>query len=215
MRVKQFAGALLLVAAAPEARALWDDRLELFVAASATRDDNLFRLPEQSDPLPVLGTDSTADSYRTTSFGINVDVPVSAQRFVGTVAYDRFRFDEFTDLDHDGYTKNVFWLWSVGAHADGRLGYTEDRVLTALSNLQSGVQSSTPNFLTAAETLFTTTYNPATRWRVRGAVTTVELTRRSRDGAARLRPFAVRPRFSRAAATKAHRAALQRGEGHR
>ena len=165
------AAVLGLVGASPEAGALWEDRLELFIAQSVTSDDNVFRLSEGSDPRPLLGSDSTSDRYLTTSFGIGFDVPVSAQRFVGNFRGDAYRFGQFTELDYDGHEHQAFWLWKVGEHADGRLGHSEELVLTSLANLQSGIQSGTPNFLTAGETIFDATYNAAPRWRVRGGAT--------------------------------------------
>jgi exopolysaccharide biosynthesis operon protein EpsL len=166
--------ALCAVAAAPEAVALGGDRVDLFVAQSFTEDDNVFRLPRAVDPQPILGSPTATDTYRTTSFGLDFNVPVSEQRFVGNAARNYYRFDRFTRLDFEGYSLQASWLWDVGNRADGRLGYAEDFVLASLANLQSGLQSSTPNFLKTERTLFNAAYELTPRWQLRGELASLQ-----------------------------------------
>ncbi len=151
-----------------DAVALWDDKLELFAAQTLTRDDNVFRISSGLDPAAALGSSSKADTYSTTSLGFNLDVPVSRQRFQGGVTWNKTRYDRFTVLNGDGHQGQGIWVWQVGNDISGQLGYTETFGLASLANIQSGVQSSTPNFLTTRRALFNAAFMLTPRWRLRG-----------------------------------------------
>jgi exopolysaccharide biosynthesis operon protein EpsL len=159
------AGVLLPVT---DAVALWDDRLELFVAQTLTRDDNVFRISSGLDPAAALGSSSKGDTYSTTSLGFNLDVPVSRQRFQGGVTWNKNRYDRFTILNWDGHQGRGIWLWQLGNDISGQLGYTETLILASLANVQSGVQSITPNSLTIRRAFFNAEYMLTPRWRLRG-----------------------------------------------
>ena len=151
-----------------DAVALWDDRLELFAAQTLTRDDNVFRISSGLDPAAALGSSSKGDTYSTTSLGFNLDFPVSRQRFQGGVTWNKTRYDRFTVLNGDGHQGQGIWVWQVGNDISGQLGYTETFGLASLANIQSGVQSSTPNFLTTQRAFFNAAYLLTPRWRLRG-----------------------------------------------
>ena len=151
-----------------DAVALWDDKLELFAAQTLTRDDNVFRISSGLDPAAALGSSSKGDTYSTTSLGFNLDFPVSRQRFQGGVTWNKTRYDRFTVLNGDGHQGQGIWVWQVGNDISGQLGYTETFGLASLANIQSGVQSSTPNFLTTQRAFFNAAYTLTPRWRLRG-----------------------------------------------
>jgi exopolysaccharide biosynthesis operon protein EpsL len=151
-----------------DAVALWDDKLELFVAETVTRDDNVFRISSGLDPAAALGSSSKGDTYSTTSLGFNLDFPVSRQRFQGDVTWNKTRYDRFTVLNWEGHQGRGIWLWQVRNDISGQLGYTETLILASLANVQSGVQSSTPNFLTIQRAFFNAEYMLTPRWRLRG-----------------------------------------------
>ena len=178
-------GAAIIVAGvlvpATDAVALWDDRLELFVAQTITRDDNVFRLSSGLDPAAVVGSSSRGDTYSTTSFGFNLNVPVSRQRFLGGVTWNNTRYDRFTILNLDGHQGRGIWLWQVGNDISGQLGYTETLILASLANVQSGVQSSTPNSLTIRRAFFNAEYRLTPRWRLRGEAGRLKLSARSEE----------------------------------
>ena len=167
-------GMAVLAAAAlawvESASALWGDRVEPFVAHTVTRDDNVFRISAQSDPASVLGTPSRADTYNTTSAGLNFDLPASRQRFTGGFSVARNRYDQFTVLDYTERHARALWQWEAGSRFSGRLGYTSDRALASLANVQGGVQSATPNPLETRKAFLDATAQLGARWRLRGGV---------------------------------------------
>ncbi|MBI3043022.1 MAG: outer membrane beta-barrel protein [Betaproteobacteria bacterium] len=159
-----------------DAVALWDDRLELFVAQMVTRDDNVFRLSAARDPAAVLGTSSKGDTYHTTSLGFNLDVPVSRQRVQAGWVWNNTRYNRYTALSSDGHYGRAAWLWQIGSDLGGQLGYTEALALASLANAQGGVQSSTANFLTTRRAFFNAEYGLTSRWRYGGEVSRIRQT---------------------------------------
>lgn len=128
------AAGLLLVAS--DASALWGDKLEVFVAESVTSDNNVFRISKDRDPQAFLGSADKGDTYRTTSLGFNVDIPVSRQRFLAGSTWNQVRYGRFTDLNHLGRDTRATWLWELGDQLSGQLGYTETEALASFSNIQ-------------------------------------------------------------------------------
>lgn len=170
---------LLILAAgaacwARDARALWDDKLEAFVAHSVTRDDNVFRISGDSDPLTVLGAPSKADTVNTTSIGLNLDLPLSQQRLLGGLSFSENRYDRFTVLDFTERHARAIWQWQAGSDISGQLGHTNDRALASLANVQGGVQLGTPNPLETKKTFVDATYRVTPRWHLRGEASRIE-----------------------------------------
>lgn len=165
-------GAAIIVAGVlvpvTDAVALWDDKLELFVAETVSRDSNVFRIPDSADPVAVVGSSSKGDTYYTTSPGFNLDVPVSRQRFVGGVKWNYTRYNRFTVLDFDGHEGRAVWQWQVGNDLAGQLGYTETLALASLANSRAGILSGTPNSLQTRREFFNAAYLLTPRWRLRG-----------------------------------------------
>jgi exopolysaccharide biosynthesis operon protein EpsL len=170
---------LLILAAgavswAGDARALWDGKLEPFVSHSVMRDDNVFRISGQSDPLTALGAPSKADTVNTTSVGLNLNLPLSRQRILGGLSFSKNRYDRFTVLDFTERHARASWQWQVGSDFSGQLGYTNDRALASLANVQGGIQGSTPNALETKKTFVDATYRVTPRWQLRGEVSRIE-----------------------------------------
>jgi len=161
------AGAGVLVPAT-NAFALWDNQLELFASETVAHDSNVFRLSSAVDPTAAFGTSSKADTYRITSFGLGFDVPVSRQRFVGGYSRNYTRYNRFTVLDLDGYDGRALWVWQIGNDLNGQVGYTQRLTLASLANIQSGLQSVTPDFFKTKEAFADATYKLTARWQIRG-----------------------------------------------
>ena len=140
--------------AATPALALWDDKVTPFVEEKVTRDDNVFRAPESTGPV--------SDTYSTTSLGLNLDVPVSRQRFQGGYAWNATRFNRLTSLDFDGHDARAVWLWQLGNDLSGQLSYTENFALAPFAY----TQSTTPDPLKSRQAFFNGAYLVTPRWRV-------------------------------------------------
>jgi len=153
-----------LLTPATKAFALWDDKLKPFVEEKITRDDNVFRFSKDLDPV--------GDTYRTTSLGFNLDVPVSRQRFQVDYTWNATRFDRFTDLDFDGHDARAVWLWQLGNDASGQLGYAETSTLASFAF----TQSRTLDRLKTQQAFFNAAYLLTPRWRLQAGVRGLEQT---------------------------------------
>lgn len=151
--------------------ALWNDKLEVFVAETITHDDNVFRVSGESNPATGLGSSSKGDTYTTTSLGFRFDVPVSRQRFLGELSWNDNRYDRFTVLNFTGHNGRAIWQWQAGNDLSGQVGYTSTRSLASLANVQGGVQSSTPNPVEKRNAFFNAIYMLTPRWRLKGELT--------------------------------------------
>jgi exopolysaccharide biosynthesis operon protein EpsL len=157
-----------VLAPATHAVALWDDKLELFASETLTRDDNVFRISSGLDPSAVLGSSSKGDTYRTTAVGFNLDIPVSRQRFAGGLTLDDNRFERFTALNSNGHRARALWRWQLGNDLSGEMGYTESLALASFADIQSGLQSITPNLVKTRQAFSNAAYLLTPRWRFRG-----------------------------------------------
>ena len=164
----RIAGSIIAVAGfflpATEAFALWDDKLKVFAEEKITRDDNVFRFSKDQDPV--------GDTYRTTSLGLNLDAPVSRQRFQADYTWYATRFNRSPELDFDGHDARATWLWQLGNDASGQLGYTETSTLASFAFTQSRI----PDRLETRQAFFNATYLVTPRWRFQAGVRGLEQT---------------------------------------
>lgn len=152
----------------PDAAALWDDKLELFIAESVTYDDNVFRISSRADPVAIVGSPSRGDTYYTTSPGFNLGIPYSRQRFVGGMKWNYTRYNRFKVLDFDGHEGRAAWQWQVGNDLSGQLGYAETLALESLANSRAGILTGTPNSLETQRAYFDANWQLTPRWLLRG-----------------------------------------------
>jgi exopolysaccharide biosynthesis operon protein EpsL len=146
------------LAPAGTAHALWDDRLELYAAHAAYRDDNVLRL--------APGLEASADTYRVSALGLRLDAPLGRQRLRGALAANSVHYDRFGQFDLDGHEGSALWEWQAGGDLRGRLGLAQRKALASLANVQDGVQSTVPNALTTRRALAAADYGLAARWRI-------------------------------------------------
>jgi exopolysaccharide biosynthesis operon protein EpsL len=162
------AAALLAGALAPlaPAHALLGDRLEVFVAETLTYESNLFRISKDACAFCLIGNDNRSDFYLTTSAGVNVDVPISRQRFIGGFAINDVRYDRFSELGYTGHDGRAIWLWEAGNALSGQVGGTVNKSLASFVNFTARVRdivNTTTVFANASYLV-----NPS--WRLRAGV---------------------------------------------
>ena len=146
---------------ATPAFALWDGKLTPFVEEKVTRDDNVFRLSKNVDPVAAIGSTDVGDTYSTTSLGISLDAPVSRQRFQAGYTFNATRFDRFTYLDFNGHDARALWLWQLGNDLSGQVGYTENLALAPFQY----TQSRTPDPLKSRQAVLNGAFLVTPRWR--------------------------------------------------
>jgi exopolysaccharide biosynthesis operon protein EpsL len=136
-----------------------------FVEETLTNDDNVFRVSKDVDPATVTGSRSRADTYRTTSFGLSADVPVSLQRLVGSLTFNSTRYQRFSGLDFNGHDLRGSWLWQVGKDLRGEVGLSDTYSLASFAQLLS----TTPDELRVRQEFVNGTWMVTPYWRLRAA----------------------------------------------
>lgn len=153
-----------------QAQALLGDRLEVFASQGITYDSNPFRISSSESPADVIGTDSKDDFYLTTTVGFNFDVPISRQRVVAGITWDRTRYLDFDVLDFEGHDGQAVWNYQLGNDLSGQLGYTNTRALASLANDASGLLLGTPNVLDTERWFLNALYLLSARYQVQWEV---------------------------------------------
>ncbi|MDD5250374.1 MAG: outer membrane beta-barrel protein [Rhodocyclaceae bacterium] len=162
--------AAALLAAASSASAFWDDRLQVSVGETVTSDSNVFRL-SGNDPTPDKG-----DTFHATTLGINLDTPVSRQRFQAGADWSQVRYNRFSGLNHLDRNERLNWLWQGGDQWNGHLGYTETDTLASFNNFV-GVGLTTANPLKTKQLSGTAVYRLASNWELQAGL--ADLTQRN------------------------------------
>ncbi|HEY8068074.1 MAG TPA: XrtB/PEP-CTERM-associated polysaccharide biosynthesis outer membrane protein EpsL [Burkholderiales bacterium] len=133
-----------------------------FVEEKIVRDDNVFRLSRGTDPTPLLGTAARSDTYRVTAAGLNLDLPVSRQRFLANLSVNDSRYDRFSQLDYTGRDLRATWLWQAGNNVSGQLGYVNSAALASFAS----IGGTAPDILKTQQAFFNGTYLATPRWRI-------------------------------------------------
>ena len=157
--------ASLLLLPALHARAQEAAKVTPFVEEILTSDDNVFRISKDVDPATVIGSRSRADTYRTTSFGLSADVPVSLQRLVGSLTFNSTRYQRFSALDFNGHEVRGSWLWQAGKDLRGEVGLSDAYSLASFAQLLS----TTPDELRVRQVFVNGAWMVTPHWRLRAA----------------------------------------------
>lgn len=142
------------------------EKLELSVSGGLARDNNLFRLSDDTDASATVGSSDRSDTVRRVGVGLKANLPVSRQRFLIDANVDDYRFDRFGFLNYMGYKAGADWKWEVGNLWSGELGYARSRSLIDLAYLRSG----TKDLITRDYGHVSAAYRLHPDWRVRGAL---------------------------------------------
>lgn len=119
-RLRRLGLMLVLAAAAP----VWADTLDtFFITASVAEqyDDNLFRLPGDIDPQPLIGRSSASEYITTTSVMFNVNKAYSLQRFELQAGISDHRYRNFSYLGFLAKSYKGVWHWSLTPALHGNL----------------------------------------------------------------------------------------------
>ncbi len=160
--------ALLLPAAAAWGQA--PSAVSPFVEEKIVHDDNVFRLSDSADSNALIGSSSKADTYRVTSFGLNLDLPVSRQRLVASLAVNDSRYHRFGALDYTGHDLRTAWLWQAGSSASGQLGYSDSSTLASFAN----ILGTAPDHLRLRQGFFNGAYLVTPSWRIQAGANRLE-----------------------------------------
>ena len=124
---------------ASNAYALWNDMLEVYASETAVVDNNVFRLSRYLNPATSIGSAERGDTYLSTTFGVDLNMPVSRQRFQANLAKTITRYTRYTDLNFTSRDARASWLWQAGDHLNGDVGYAESYALASFASTQGRI----------------------------------------------------------------------------
>lgn len=109
------------------------DTFRPFVSYARYYDNNLFRLDDVGDSIPVLKNggpvfvtkSSASDQFGVLNAGLNVDWRPGRQQVQASASKSQVRYARYTSLDYDGSDYSLRWNWRVGNRWSGRVGATE------------------------------------------------------------------------------------------
>lgn len=119
MRIGFFTLVCLCLSA--EAFADAEDALNFLAGVTYRQEDNLYRLPSNVAPLPVLGKDTKADQVRISYVGIRFDRTYSQQRLQLDATATNYRYHTFGRLNFDAHDLSGKWLWRITPKFSGSI----------------------------------------------------------------------------------------------
>ena len=149
------------------------DVLQTHVSARSVRDSNVFRLSRNADTQALLGTGHRSDVINTLEAGINVDLPVSRQRFLLDASIARDWYDRFSFLNNTYKQAAGTWQWEAGNQWSGDLGATYKDTLSSFNLLQTTVRDEVEQ----KRQFFNAGYKFHPDWQIHGGAETYTLRR--------------------------------------
>lgn len=149
------------------------DVLQTHVSARSVRDSNVFRLSRNADTEALLGTGHRSDVINTLEAGINVDLPVSRQRFLLDASIARDWYDRFSFLNNTYKQAAGTWQWEAGNQWSGDLGATYKDTLSSFNLLQTTVRDEVEQ----KRQFFNAGYKFHPDWQIHGGAETYTLRR--------------------------------------
>lgn len=93
-----------------------------FASYAFTADDNLLRIRDKMDPLPLLGTRNLFDMSHRFTGGLMFEKEISRQRLTANLNWTHTSFEKFNQLDNDLKSMNGNWNWFLGNRLEGNMG---------------------------------------------------------------------------------------------
>jgi exopolysaccharide biosynthesis operon protein EpsL len=94
-------------------------------------------LPGKDVAVQLLGSSEMADTMRHLEAGVDMDIPVSRQHFIGKASISKNQFERFGYLDYDGRDVLAKWVWQAGNLWSGDAGYSNTSTLSNYTQTQS------------------------------------------------------------------------------
>lgn len=92
-----------------------------------TADDNILRIRDRLDPVPILGTTNLFDISQRFTGGLILEKEIGRQRFTANGNWTHTRFEKFDQMNNNLKSVNGNWNWVLGNRLEGNMGanYTQ------------------------------------------------------------------------------------------
>ncbi len=93
-----------------------------FASYGFTADDNLLRIRDKMDPVPLLGTNNLFDMSHRFTGGLMFEKEISRQRLTANLNWTHTSFEKFNQMDNNLKSLNGNWNWFLGNRLEGNMG---------------------------------------------------------------------------------------------
>jgi len=110
------------------------DTLNFSVGLTQQHDNNLFRLPDGINPLPLTGQSARADRITTATLGVNLKKAYSLQQFEASYEHISNRYATYAYLDNEADNARAAWRWQFTPRLKGNLSFNRSQALVSFGD---------------------------------------------------------------------------------
>lgn len=130
--------------------------------------DNVFYLPDASEPTSFGPNTPRGDHSWTATLGFTADKMVGRQRLTASASQSAVRYNDLTLLDYEGQNIAAGWQMQVGSDFSGSLRYTNRKYLGGFGDFRSTVLAK--NIIDSESLRFDGAYKIDAYWSLFGGV---------------------------------------------
>ncbi|WP_394809635.1 XrtB/PEP-CTERM-associated polysaccharide biosynthesis outer membrane protein EpsL [Nitrosomonas sp.] len=93
-----------------------------FASYAFTADDNILRIRDKMDPVPLLNTNNLFDMSHRFTGGLLFEKEISRQRLTANLNWAHTSFEKFNQMDNNLKNLNGNWNWFLGNRLEGNMG---------------------------------------------------------------------------------------------
>ncbi|MDD5332964.1 MAG: putative exosortase B-associated extracellular polysaccharide biosynthesis transporter EpsL [Rhodoferax sp.] len=147
-------GLLVMCGAAPT-WAQSNDTLTLKAESSLRFDNNLFRLPANTNTEALIGQPSAAERINISSLSLNFSTTLSLQKLELAVNLTNYRYQNFSYLSFVAHNYNAAWRWALTPQLHGNLESQRQQTLNNFADYRGfNVQNLRTNSNTRVDTAY-------------------------------------------------------------
>jgi exopolysaccharide biosynthesis operon protein EpsL len=144
------------------------DVFSLVTSGSWQYQDNVFFLPDGSEPTSFGPGATRGDHNWSVSVGLTADKLIGRQRLTANASQSAIRYNNLTVLDYDGHNISAGWQMQFGNDFSGTLRYTNRRYLGGFGDFRTATLAQ--NLVDAESLRFDPSYKLDAYWTLFGAI---------------------------------------------
>ncbi len=155
----------------PASAALFGKVVQPYGSYTFNADENMLRIRDKQDPLPLLGTSNLFDMSHRLTGGVLIEKAISRQRLSGNFSWSHTMYDKFSQLNNDSNNLSGRWNWFLGNRLEGIMGASHVQALSPFL-FQPGIR----NMRTEQTQFITAIWRLHPSWSLNGGFTHYDLT---------------------------------------
>jgi len=163
-------GVLLLLFNPAVSAAVFGKLVQPYGSYGFTADDNLLRIRDKMNPLPILGTNNLFDMSHRFTGGVLLGKDIGRQQFNANLSWTHTRFEKFDQMNNNLKNFNGSWHWFLGNRLEGNMGVSYVQSLAPFL-FQPGVK----NVRTERTEFINATWSLHPSWRLNSSYTRYDL----------------------------------------